>query len=95
MAFLVVATSVIALQHYLQSSAPVLALTDRSRAVVSSLFGDTIMRPAVTSQEPAPAPVEPVSSAAEPPPALAAVMADTPMIQVAVVEFSHAQPAYD
>ena len=58
MAFVVVATSAIALQHYLQSGAPVLALTDRSRAVVSSVFGDTTIRPAVTSDDPAPAPVE-------------------------------------
>ena len=85
-AFVVVATSAIALQHYLQSGAPVLALTDRPRAVVSSVVGDTMMHPAVPSDKPAPAPVEPVSSATEPPPALAAVMADKPMVQVAIVE---------
>jgi hypothetical protein len=67
----VAATSVIALQHYMQSGAPVLALTDRSRAVVSSLFGDTAGRPSVTSGEPTPEP--------------AAVMADTPRVQVAMV----------
>ena len=75
-AFVVVATSVIALQHYLQSGRPFLALTDRSRAVVSSLVGDTSMRPAAPSatNTETPAPVEPVPSAAEPAPA--AVMAD-------------------
>jgi hypothetical protein len=82
MAFVVVATSVIALQHYLQSGAPVLDLTDRSRAVLSSLVGDTSIRPAVTSEQPAPSPVKPVSSAPE----TAAIMAETPMMQVAIVE---------
>ena len=45
-AFVVVATSAIALQHYLQAGAPILTPADGSRTVVSSLIGDTGMRPA-------------------------------------------------
>ncbi|HYI68645.1 MAG TPA: hypothetical protein VEX87_02810 [Skermanella sp.] len=45
-AFVVVATSAIALQHYLQTGAPILTPADGSRTVVSSLLGDTGMRPA-------------------------------------------------
>jgi hypothetical protein len=95
-AFVVVATSVIALQHYLQSDAPVLELTDRSRAVVSSVVGDTIMRPTAASSEPAPAPTpaptpppaDPVSSVAEPAP----ITADTPTVQIAYVESPMLRP---
>jgi hypothetical protein len=65
-AFVVVATSAIALQHYLQAGAPILTPADGSRTVVSSLLGDTGMRPAApppavrtaeTAQPVAPVPV--------------------------------------
>jgi len=81
-AFVVAATSVIAVQHYLQSGAPVLTPTDRSRAVVSSLIGDTIMHPAAPPAKPAPAPAEPSRQVAE----RASSGDDTPRIQITMVE---------
>ena len=90
MAFVVAATSVIALQHYLQSGAPVLALTDRSRAVVSSLFGDTVMTPGRhfrTNRL-----QHPSSRFHRRPNRALAVMADTPMVQVAMVELPVLSP---
>ena len=85
-AFVVVATSVIAIQQYLQSGAPVLTTTDRSRAVVSSLIGDTMMRPAAPTATPAPAPAE--LSRTEPSRQVAETASSggyTPRIQVTMV----------
>jgi hypothetical protein len=85
-AFVVVATSAIALQHYLQSGAPILTPADGQRAVVSSVLGDTGSRPAapfpVRQPDPAQPEAQPSASSAEQVP-----MADyLQRVQVAVVE---------
>jgi len=82
-ALVVVATSVFALQPYLQADSPSPSLADHPRAVAGSLIGDSIMHPAAASAKPAPRPIE--SPAAEPSP----VMDDTSTAQITMV----AEPA--